>query len=663
MKLLFKRCSSSHIGKLIKDSLITPEILPQLGQQPSSHKRLPNNKRTNSITDKWLKDALTRKDKLNEDKLQNVNLRLNVVLTTLQKLRTSDNPALYFALLNRIGTGHIKWLNKSGRQIDAFPPDRLPLEFYHELSNMLYKLSLRSANDKIALAKFSLQLLDRYYFLKTKSLTVEGKFRANIKFLRNCTLLIVKSQSNYYLRAIQRLFAENSEGQLLANLSQLAFYVETSQWTNMLDILSSCVPDSGLRGSKERERAIQLLELFSPCLVKSLKVMIAQNMENEACQILRSLSEWNFHFDQHDSSNLIQLSQNHSCLKVIETMNGLSSTTAVTRQFGLEKLPTDVSLKQSIHILSKDNFEPLKQDSFLQFLSFKLSDLPLNLEVWKKHIKEVDDQMQAESNLHSLRAFFIDMLLCHLSVRKDFDFMLSLVEHIVYEKNLWQPLLLTDNIVGNKENSTFHCLFHGASQDISTKLTLLALYNQLNEIGYQFTSHDFLSMLKVCKNYSDSDFFYFAFYNLLVTQSHKFFLFDKFSDKFSWRLPIQIGDAISEWLSSLEIDIQENTDRVLQITDDVGEWYVENKPFNSEKGTIQPINIMELRKIFGERKTLFHMDSEIFQKSKAKRDKEMRNEALFTANDAEYNFAADVSYAKRVENLFSYIRSKQMQQK
>lgn len=73
-------------------------------------------------------------------------------------------------------------------------------------------------------------------------------------------------------------------------------------------------------------------------------------------------------------------------------------------------------------------------------------------------------------------------------------------------KNLWQPLLLTDNIVGNKENSTFHCLFHGASQDISTKLTLLALYNQLNEIGYQFTSHDFLSMLKVCKNYSDSDF-------------------------------------------------------------------------------------------------------------------------------------------------------------
>ena len=128
-------------------------------------------------------------------------------------------------------------------------------------------------------------------------------------------------------------------------------------------------------------------------------------------------------------------------------------------------------------------------------------------------------------------------------------------------------------------------------------------------------------------------------------------------------MPIQIGDAISEWLSSLEIDIQENTDRVLQITDDVGEWYVENKPFNSEKGTIQPINIMELRKIFGERKTLFHMDSEIFQKSKAKRDKEMRNEALFTANDAEYNFSADVSYAKRVEHLFSYIRSKQMQQK
>ena len=83
MKLLFKRCSSSHIGKLIRS--ITPEILPQLGRQPSSHKRLPNNKRTNSITDKWLKDALTRKDKLNEDKLQNVNLRLNVVLTTLQK--------------------------------------------------------------------------------------------------------------------------------------------------------------------------------------------------------------------------------------------------------------------------------------------------------------------------------------------------------------------------------------------------------------------------------------------------------------------------------------------------------------------------------------------------------------------------------------------------
>ena len=81
---------------------------------------------------------------------------------------------------------------------------------------MLYKLSLRSANDKIALAKFSLQLLDRYYFLKTKSLTVEGKFRANIKFLRNCTLLIVKSQSNYYLRAIQRLFAGKFGGSIIS---------------------------------------------------------------------------------------------------------------------------------------------------------------------------------------------------------------------------------------------------------------------------------------------------------------------------------------------------------------------------------------------------------------------------------------------------------------
>ena len=57
------------------------------------------------------------------------------------------------------------------------------------------------------------------------------------------------------------------------------------------------------------------------------------------------------------------------------------------------------------------------------------------------------------------------------------------------------------------------------------------------------------------------------------------------------------------------------------------------------------------------------MDPEIFQKCKAKRDKEMRKEALFTANDAEYNFAADVSYAKRVENLFFCVESEQMQQK
>ena len=663
MKLVFKRCSSTHIGKLIKESLTTPEILPQLERKPSSHKRLPNNKRTNSITDKWLKDALTRKDKLNEDKLQNVNLRLNVVMTTLQKLRTTYNPALYFALLNRVGTGHIRWLNKSGRQIGAFPSGRLPLEFYHELSNMLYKVSLRPVNDKLALAKFSLQLLDRYYSIKAKSFTGKDRFRANTKFLRNCALLVIKSQSSYYLGIIQRLFAENSEGQLLANLCQLAFYVETCQWTSVVDILPSCVSDSVLRISKERERAIQLLELFRPGLIKSLEVMIAQGMENEVCQTLKSLSKWNFHFEQHDSSNLVQLCQNHSCLKVIETMSRLSLITIGIGQYGLENLPSEVSLKQSMHILSKENFEPFKHDSFLQSLSFKLSDLPLNLGVWKQYIKEIDDQLQAETKPLPLRAFFINTLLCHLSVRKNFDFMLSLVEHMVYEKKLWQPLLLTENIVGNKENSIFHCFFHGASQEISTKLTLLTLFNQLIKIDYQLNVNDFLSMLRVCKNYSDSDFFYFVFYNLLITHSHKFFLFDKFSNKFSWRLPIQIGDAISEWLSSLEIDIQENTDRVLQITDDVSEWYVEGKPFNSKNQTIQPINIPKLRKIFGERKTLFHMDPEIFQKCKAKRDKEMRKEALFTANDAEYNFAADVSYAKRVENLFFCVESEQMQQK
>lgn len=661
---VFKRSSSTHIARLIKESLSTPEILPPLLEQKVSlHKRFPNYKRTNSITDKWLKEALKRKDKLNEDKLRNVNLRLHVVLTTLQKLRTAYNPALYFALLNRIGTGHITWLNITGRPIDTFPSNRLPLEFYHELSNMLYKVSLQPVKDKTALAKFSLQLLDRYFLLIAESFTGEQKFRANTKFLRNCALLVIKSQSNYYLDAIQRLFAKHLKSQLLANLSQLAFYVETCQWTSVVEILPLCISESALESSKERERDIQLLELFSPCLVKSLGVMITQGMENEVCLILRSLSKWNFRFHQHDSSNLMQLCKRHSCFEIIATMNKLSFITVSSKQFDLDKLQSDVSLKKCMSDLSKDNFEPFKHDSFLQSLSLKLSDLPLSLSVWKRYIDDVDQQMRTDSTPPPLRAFFTTILLSHISVQKSFDFMLSLVEYMVYEKNFRKSLLQTKNLVGSRENSSFHCLFHAASQANSTKVTLLTLFNKLNEHGYQFSVHDFLSMLKVCKNYSDCDFFYFVFYNLLITHSHRFFLFDEFSDKFTWRLPIQIGNAISGWLSSLQIDIQENTDRVLQITDEVGEWYVENKPVSLEKQAVQPINVLKLRRIFGERKTLFQMDSEIYQECKTKKDKEMEKGALFTQNDMEYNFAVDLSYSKRVQNLLSYVTSQQMQQK
>lgn len=122
-----------------------------------------------------------------------------------------------------------------GRPIDTLPYGRLPLEFFHELSNMLYNISLRPVNDKIALAKFSLQLLDHYYFLKAKAFTGKEEFQSNPKFLRNCAFLVAKSQSNYYLKVMQGLFTENSEGQLLIKLSQLAFYVETSQWTSVVE--------------------------------------------------------------------------------------------------------------------------------------------------------------------------------------------------------------------------------------------------------------------------------------------------------------------------------------------------------------------------------------------------------------------------------------------
>ncbi|CAI4065296.1 hypothetical protein SUVZ_08G3680 [Saccharomyces uvarum] len=664
MKFIFKRCSSTHIGKLIKESLNTPEILPQLEQKSSLHRHFLNAKRTNSITDKWLKDALRRKDKLHEDELQNVNLRLTVVLTTLQKLRTTYKPALYFALLNRIGTGHIKWLNKSGQQIDIPIYGRLPLEFYHELLNMLYSISLRRVNDKIALAKFSLQLLDRYYFLKTNSFTGKKKFQSNARFLRNCGLLVVKSESTYYLEAMQELFRENAEGPLLASLTQLAFYVETCQWTNVLQCLYSCIVDFDSVISNTHDRDIQTLELFSSYLVKSLELLVTQGMENEVCQILTSLSSrWNFHFDQHDSSNLVQLCENHSCFKIIETLNKTSFVSVKARHFEMVNSSSEMSLKQCLNFLAKRNFQPFEQKSFLHSLSFKLKDLPPSVEVWKQYIDEFDDYMPTESTSLPLRAFFVDILLNRLSTHKNINFMLLIVEHMIYERNLWQPFLMTENIVDNRENSSFHYFFHAMSRAPSTKISLLTLFNRLKEIGYQFSVHDFLSMLKPCKNYSDCDYFYFVFYNLLSTHSHKFLYFDKFSDKFLWRLPNQIVDVISGWLSNLEIDLQENTDRVVQITGDVNEWYVEERLNHLEETNIRSISKAKLRNIFGEEETLFDMDSETFQDCEEKRGKELRLQYLFSASasDGQYNQELDLSYSKRIEDLLSYISSQKQQ--
>ncbi|KOG96822.1 Mne1p [Saccharomyces eubayanus] len=662
MKSTFKRFSSTHIGKLIKESLNTPEILPQLERKSSLHKHFLNAKRTNSITDKWLKDALTRKDKLHEDELRNVNLRLTVVLTTLQKLRTTYKPASYFALLNRIGTGHIKWLNKRGQQIDTPIYGRLPLEFYHELSNMLYSISLRRANDKIALAKFSLQLLDRYYYLKTNSFTGKKKFQSNPKFLRNCGLLAVKSESIYYLKAMQELFRENAEGPLLTSLTQLAFYVETHQWTNVLDCVYSCIVDFDSVISKTHDRDIQTLELFSSYLVKSLELLITQDMENEVCQILTSLSSrWNFHFDEHDSSNLLQLCENHSCFKIIETLNKISFVSVETRHLEMINSSSEMSLKQCVNFLAKRNFQPFEQKSFLHSLSFKLKELPLSVKVWEQYIDEFDAYMQAESISLPLRAFFVDILLKRLSTHRGFNFTLSIVEHMIYERNLWQPFLMTENIIDNKENSNFHYLFHAMSRAPSTKISLLTLFNRLKETGYQFSIHDFLSMLKPCKRYSDCDYFYFVFYNLLSIHSHKFLYFDKLSGKYLWRLPNQIVDAISGWLSNLEIGLQENTDRVVQITDDVNEWYVAERLNHLEETTIRPIDKIKLRNVFGEQETFFDMDSETFQDCEEKRGEEVRPQHSFSAKDGQYSLELDLSYSERIEDLLCYISSQKQQ--
>lgn len=531
LNVIAKRHVFTDLGKIAGEVLKLTKV-----QNDNINSIIPQRnvtKNHDTLTDVWLRDALKKKN--NNLKKNNAVLSIFIVLKTLQRLRTSDKPDLYFTLFNRIITTEIDWISMSNKNL--LPSKELPLEFYHELSNMLYKLSLKKEDKyKITiLAKYCLDLITNYQ-IKLKK-TPKKFIHENTKFYRNCIEVICSTQSVIIMEATLTLLNNASSSNFLKKMAFICYYNQTNQ----IPLLMEYLEDHILSGASSKFNNI---EVFSSLFSKIVQKLIIFNAEEICTKLLSKLeNDLNIKFSEHDYSIFNELSERYSTSNISTKLKALYPDRTTELTF-LNEINKNSNLNDIISELNNKKIDPFEVECALPFIQTKFHHIGKNEDDWKDYLEA--NNIPEETPI-PLKTLFVNSVLSSiLSLGGGAKLFLSVFNHLLFNMDYLEAFLNSARLKGQENLSGFHLLFVILGRNSSTKLTIKGLYEFLNcndKIRYKFCQDDYTSIFKSLIASGDvnsvSDFF------LTYIENEEKNLRSKRNCSYSWELPLILQSLLT----------------------------------------------------------------------------------------------------------------------
>lgn len=575
--------------------------------------------KSQTVVDNWVRNAMSRKDSSREEE---VKLELPIILKTLQRLRSTDSRSSYFALLSKIQSSRIQWLTNAGKPISN--SGAVPVEFYNEVSSMIYRISLGCDMHGLQmLSRFLLKLLASYNQSLEQRAALD--FKVSGKFLRNCLLPIAKTGSvSLVNEALKRTPPDQKNVKCLV---ELAYYYHSSQFTKVLCQLKH-LNATDFSPSQEE------FDAFFPLLFDVMQAFVVHGDEKSCVQLITNIIErWGYQIDSHHAGILRDLSEKFAANQVLNALG----TSSPLLQWKL--LQSRMTWEQLMSHLKDLNVDLFKESQDLDFSQRKLSVIPPSIADWKQFLSSEKSLVDGEP---SLRSFTVNTILTHLVGEKKLPFIVSILEHMVYDLQCGQAFIDTGRLQGCSKYSGFHCLFKACSMSSSSILSsnvLLKFLQENQQIPFRFSTADFYFMMLSCLTGTDHHplyYFLFQYYRIMGSS-----LYDERNGTVFWALPSSI-----EQLLRCKVANRRSDTRVMEIMQEVQKYFTERSPRDRETG----VDLAHLQNIFADKYI-----SSLTVKSMIALEKKQKGQN-FIDGGRYYSPASDLQTSVKLRRVLQFIK-------
>ncbi|CAB4254847.1 similar to Saccharomyces cerevisiae YOR350C MNE1 Mitochondrial matrix protein involved in splicing Group I aI5-beta intron from COX1 mRNA [Maudiozyma barnettii] len=546
MNRIIKRYITGNLEKTLYDAFVADTRSLNKSSKLYSPQDIFNGKRegahnpkihqkNRTITDKWLQDALNTKVETKLPKI--ISLQLPLILKTLQRLRATNNTHFYFKLMKKLNSTKIHWVTTShATSVNEFE-DIVPPEFYHELSNMLYKLSLRMKSfkneDEIdALSKFTLKLISQYLELLEKT---KSKTKCNSSFWRNVISVVLKSKSLVYkeqvLTLIDKLNVVSGDANLceiLKDYTNLHFYLETDQLLKLEHYIQSCLTLNKPGKSKKTEE-IQL-KLFCPLLVRTLQKYIMCGMVDSYDHLAKLMVlDYPSILDEHDIATIDNLCESNA-LTTLSTYLGLSSLANEDIAFNnlrASLLKQDISFLDILQKLKDNNIDPYSTMYVgkLDFAIFKVEGNKWpNLKYWKQEFPRILNHFKENKMPLPVQIFFVNTLMKNLVGDRYVGYVIDVLQMLYVDFKFDLPLGDCQKDCA-MTTTGYHPLFKMVEYGTSAIMCSFELFEHMLKLKkrgqFEFFPEDFSYLLTIAGRLNDNMLFNYYFMKYLELYGHQ----------------------------------------------------------------------------------------------------------------------------------------------